>query len=133
MAQSRAGDALDKLAKLESQLPKGTTVKIKPVLKSLERAKKRATGTTVEVGSGKPLLYGEKGDVISRGPGKKKAIGNEAAIANYSKLEEQIKAVGDQASYSTLKKIRQVWDSVEVAEAGGFPGGDWLKESYFPC
>ena len=83
VAQSRAGDALDKLAKLESQLPKGTTVKTRPVLEALERAKQRATGATVEVGSGKPLLYGEKGNVIARGPGKKKAIGNEAAIANY--------------------------------------------------
>ena len=126
MARSHADAALEKIAALEANLPPGTKVKIQPVLEALERAKQRATGATVEVGPGKPLLYGEKGKVISRGPGTKKAIGNEAAIANYSKLEEQIKAVGDQASYSTLKKIRQVWDR-EVAEAGGFPGGS-LKE-----
>ena len=40
--------------------------------------------------------------------------------------ESNTGAVGDEASYSTLKKIRQVWDR-EVAEAGGFQGGT-LKE-----
>ena len=34
-------------------------------------------------------------------------------------MQEQIVTFGGEASYSTLKKVRQVWDR-EVAESGGF-------------
>ena len=66
VAQSRSREALEKLAELEAKLPEGTKVKIKPVLDSLEKAKQRATGAVVDVGDGKPMLYGSKGEVISR-------------------------------------------------------------------
>ena len=66
VAQSRSREALEKLAELEAKLPEETKVKIKPILDSLEKAKQRATGAVVDVGDGKPMLYGAKGEVISR-------------------------------------------------------------------
>ena len=81
-----------------------STIKTKPIIESLQRAKQRFT----------------------TGRGKDKVIGNEAAYKNLDKLQKQIAGFGDDVSYQTIRKLRQIWDR-EVAEGGGFFGGT-LKE-----
>lgn len=103
-AQQRAGEALDRLKELEDAIPEGTKAKVGPVLKALEKEIDRNIGARTKSG----------------------IIGNEAAVKQLTKVWEQFVELGDDVSYQTVKRIRQIFDK-EVAEAGGFYGKT-LKE-----
>lgn len=90
MGLLEAGEQLD--VALEG-VPKGTRIKIKPIIKRLEDFKQRFTVKGIEI---EPLV-----------------------VKQVDELENIVKQFGDDVDFGSLRRVRQIWDDV-VAKSKGF-------------
>ena len=67
-----------------------------------------------------------KNQFILKGAGKtgEDVIANSQAVDNIGKFQDIINQIGPDASFSTLRQLRQMWDGI-IAKSGGFAGKEF--------